>query len=143
MLSYAIQKAGYDYQQTDPQGATDLAGFLGAIDSFPWTSQHVEWDEKGQDGPLPAVILQNADDQRELWVTALSDWRSFQIQSVSQQPRKSLFGKPKMEQDVTVTEAPSRAELETLCRQFCGRDYAGLDQEVKRLRAEERDRDDD
>lgn len=142
MLQHALQKAGYDYQQTDPLGPTDLAGFLATIDEFAWDAQHAAWDENGQDGALPAVILQNPDDQRELWVTAFDDG-SFQVQSVSLQPRKSLFGKPKMEQDATVTEAPDRAAMETLCRQFCGGDYAALDQEVKRLRAEERAREDD
>lgn len=140
MLTCAIQKTGYDYQQTDPQGATDLVAFMAAIDAFPWAEQHREWDEQ-QDGPLPAVVLRNEPDQRELWVTALGSDRagSYQLQAVSMQMRKGFFGKAKLEQDATVVDARSRAEVERLCELFCDGQYEAFDREVARLAARDSD----
>lgn len=140
MLTCAIQKTGYDYQQTDPQGATDLVAFMAAIDAFPWAEQHREWDEQ-QDGPLPAVVLRNEPDQRELWVTALGSDRagSYQLQAVSMQMRKDFFGKAKLEQDATVVDARSRAEVDRLCELFCDGQYEAFDREVARLAARDSD----
>jgi hypothetical protein len=140
MLTCAIQKTGYDYQQTDPQGATDLVAFMAAIDAFPWAEQHREWDEQ-QDGPLPAVVLRNEPDQRELWVTALGSDRagSYQLQAVSMQMRKGFFGKAKLEQDATVVDARSRAEVDRLCELFCDGQYEAFDREVARLAARDSD----
>lgn len=140
MLTCAIQKTGYDYQQTDPQGATDLVAFMAAIDAFPWAEQHREWDER-QDGPLPAVVLRNEPDQRELWVTALGSDRagSYQLQAVSMQMRKGFFGKAKLEQDATVVDARSRAEVDRLCELFCDGQYDAFDREVARLAARDSD----
>lgn len=140
MLTCAIQKTGYDYQQTDPQGATDLVAFMAAIDAFPWAEQHREWDEQ-QDGPLPAVVLRNEPDRRELWVTALGSDRagSYQLQAVSMQMRKGFFGKAKLEQDATVVDARSRAEVDRLCELFCDGQYEAFDREVTRLAARDSD----
>ncbi|WP_408908774.1 hypothetical protein [Variovorax paradoxus] len=111
MLSYAIQKVGDDFQQTHPQGETTLLGFMAAIDAHPWEQQHREWNEQ-QDGPLPALVLRNEADQRELWVTLLGDGTDrrgeYQLQSVAMRPRKSFFGKGKLEQDVAVFETRDR-----------------------------------
>lgn len=141
MLTYAIQKTGYDHLQTDPQGETTLVAFLGAIDAFPWAEQHREWDEQ-QEGPLPALVLQNDADQRQLWVTALGSDRSgdYQLQAVSMQLRKGFFGKAKLEQDATVFDARSRGEVDRLCELFCDAQYDAFDREVARLA--ERDADD-
>jgi hypothetical protein len=141
MLTYAIQKTGYDYQQTDPQGETDLPAFMAAIDAFPWAEQHRAWDER-QDGPLPALVLRREADQRELWVTALGSDRtgSYQLQAVSMKLRKGFFGKGKLEQDATVVDARSRAEVDRLCELFCDGPYESFDREVARLA--ERDSDD-
>lgn len=133
-LTYAIQKVGYDHQQTDPQGETNLVAFMAAIDAFPWNEQHQQWDEQ-QDGPLPALVLQSEPDQRQLWVTALGTDRasSYQLQAVSMQMRKSFFGKGKLEQDVTVVDARSRGEVDRLCELFCDGQYEAFDREVARL----------
>ncbi|MEZ2297985.1 hypothetical protein [Variovorax sp. RCC_210] len=140
MLTCAIQKTGYDYQQTDPQGVTDLVAFMAAIDAFPWAEQHREWDEQ-QDGPLPAVVLRNEPDQRELWVTALGSDRagSYQLQAVSMQMRKGFFGKAKPEQDATVVDARSRAEVDRLCELFCDGQYEAFDRGVARLATRDSD----
>lgn len=140
MLTCAIQKTGYDYQQTDPQGATDLVAFMAAIDAFPWAEQYREWDEQ-QDGPLPAVVLRNEPDQRELWVTALGSDRagSYQLQAVSMQMRKGFFGNAKLEQDATLVDARSRAEVDRLCELFCDGQYEAFDREVARLAARDSD----
>lgn len=134
MLTYAIQKTGYDHHQTDPQGETNLVAFMAAIDAFPWAEQHREWDEQ-QDGPLPTLVLQNEADQRELWVTALSAdlSSSYQLQAVSMQLRKGFFGKAKLEKDATVVDARSRAEVDRLCELFCDAQYDAFDREVARL----------
>ncbi|WP_322087442.1 hypothetical protein [Burkholderia sp. BCC1999] len=135
MLTYAIQKTGYDYNQLDPQGATDYASFTRAFDSFPWAAQHAEWDDT-QEGPLPALVLQHADDQRELWVTALSDAHAdgFQLNAVSTRMKKGLFGlgKEKPEQHVDTIDVDTRADVDTLCRLFCDRQYDELDRLVAR-----------
>ncbi|MET3821735.1 MULTISPECIES: hypothetical protein [Burkholderia] len=135
MLTYAIQKAGYEFDQLDPQGVTDYASFVRAFDAFPWASQHAEWDDT-QDGPLPALVLQQADDQRELWVTALSDAHpdGFQLNVVSMRMKKGLFGigKGKLEQQVDTIDVDSRADVDTLCRLFCDRQYDELDRLVAR-----------
>lgn len=134
MLTYAIQKTGYDYQQTDPQGETSLVDFMAAIDAFPWAEQHREWDEQ-QDGPLPALVLRNEPAQRELWVTALGSDRagSYQLQAVSMKMRKGFFGKGKLEQDATVVDARDRGEVDRLCELFCDGAFEAFDREVERL----------
>ena len=134
MLTYAVQKVGNDYQQTEPQGETNLIAFMAAIDAFPWSEQHRQWDET-QDGPLPALVLQNEADKRQLWVTLLGTDRAgeYQLQSVSMQMRKSLFGKGKLEQDATVADAPSRGVVDRLCELFCDGQYEAFDREVRRL----------
>ncbi|WP_321918676.1 hypothetical protein [Burkholderia cepacia] len=148
MLTYAIQKTGYDYTQLDPQGATDYASFTRAFDTFPWAAQHAEWDDT-QEGPLPALVLQRADDQRELWVTALSDAHAdgFQLNAVSMRMKKGLFGigKGKLERHVDTIDVDTRAEVDTLCRLFCDRRYDELDQLVARHAERNRfdDNDDD
>ena len=98
MLTYAIQHVG-DNLPLEPQGATDFLAFRQAIDAFPWAAEHAKWDEL-QEGPFPALVLQNTAEQRELWVTALgADVRvDFELQSVSMRLSKSFFGKPKMKQ---------------------------------------------
>lgn len=135
MLTYSIQKVGYDFEQLDPQGATDFPSFTQAFDAFPWAAQHAEWDDK-QDGPLPALVLQHADDQRELWVTALSDAHAdgFQLNAVSMRMKKGLFGigKGKLEQQVDTIDVRKRTDVDTLCRLFCDRQYDELDREVAR-----------
>ncbi|QQK01011.1 hypothetical protein JG536_23625 [Burkholderia ambifaria] len=135
MLTYAIQKAGYEFDQLDPQGVTDYASFVRAFDAFPWAAQHAEWDDT-QEGPLPALVLQQADDQRELWVTALSDALSdgFQLNAVAMRMKKGLFGigKGKLEQHVDTIDVDSRADVDTLCRLFCDRQYDELDRLVAR-----------
>ncbi|MES2185827.1 MAG: hypothetical protein V4505_14845 [Pseudomonadota bacterium] len=143
MLTYAIQRVGYDYQQADAYGATDYDAFLRTVDGFPWAAQHAEWNQT-QDGPLPAVVLQNGADQRALWVTALGMGErddGYQLQSVAMRSHKGFFGKAKVEEDATVAEARDRAELGRLCRLFCDAQYAALDEEVARLVQRESDRD--
>jgi len=140
MLTYAIQKVGYDHQQTDPQGETSLVAFMAAIDAFPWAEQHKAWDE-AQEGPLPALVLLNDADQRQLWVTALGADRTggYQLQSVAMRMRKGFFGKGKLEQDATVADARSRGEVDRLCELFCDAQYDALDREVERLAARDGD----
>lgn len=98
MLSYAIQKVGFDFDQLEPQGPIDLTGMLRAIDGFPWREQLQDWNEE-QDGPLPALVLECEAERRQLWITALGEGlgQDFQLQSVSTQVRKGLFGKPRQE----------------------------------------------
>ena len=136
MLTYAIQRVGYDYKQTDPQGETNLIAFMAAIDAFPWAEQLAQWDEQ-QDGPLPTLVLQNESDQRELWISALGEGRnlSYQLQSMSMQMRKGFFGEAKLEQDVTVVDESSRGEVDRLCELFCDGQYEVFDREVARLAA--------
>ena len=135
-MTYAIQRVGYDYKQTDPQGETNLIAFMAAIDAFPWAEQLAQWDEQ-QDGPLPTLVLQNESDQRELWISALGEGRnlSYQLQSMSMQMRKGFFGKAKLEQDVTVVDESSRGEVDRLCELFCDGQYEVFDREVARLAA--------
>ncbi|MBS75393.1 hypothetical protein ACEN9J_34975 [Variovorax sp. Varisp41] len=144
MLSYAIQKVGDDFQQTHPQGETTLLGFMAAIDAHPWQQQHREWNEQ-QDGPLPALVLRNEADQRELWVTLLGDGTDrrgeYQLQSVAMRPRRGFFGKGKLEQDVAVFETRDRGELDRLCELFCDGQYEALDREAGRMAAREDDSD--
>ncbi|MCA8253025.1 hypothetical protein LGM89_07105 [Burkholderia sp. AU31624] len=135
MLTYSVQKVGYAFEQLEQQGATDYPSFTQAFDAFPWAAQHAEWDDK-QDGPLPALVLQHADDQRELWVTALSDAHAggFQLNAVSMRMKKGLFGigKGKLEQHVDTIDVDTRADVDTLCRLFCDRQYDELDRLVAR-----------
>ncbi len=135
MLTYSVQKVGYAFDQLDPQGATDYASFTQAFDAFPWAAQHAEWDDT-QEGPLPALVLQHEDDQRELWVTALSNAQSdgFQLNAVSMCMKKGLFGigKGKLEQHVDTIDVDTRADVDTLCRLFCDRQYDELDGLVAR-----------
>lgn len=142
MLTYSIQKAGYDFTQLDPQGATDFPSFMNAFDAFPWAAQYIEWNET-QEGPIPALVLQQTDDRRELWVSALSDdlTRSFQLNSVSMRTKKSLFGKEKLEQDVATIDVRRRADVDVLCRLFCEGQYAELDRLVAQF--VERNQEDD
>lgn len=140
MLTYAIQKVGYDHQQTDPQGETNLIAFMAAIDAFPWREQHQAWDE-AQEGSLPALVLCNDAEQRQLWVTALGTGTtggtagSYQLQSVAMRMRKGFFGKGKLAQDATVADARNRGEVDRLCELFCDGQYDALDREVERLAA--------
>lgn len=135
MLTYAIQKVG-ETLPLESQGATDLIAFRRAIDAFPWAAQHTEWDER-QDGPLPALVLQDAAAERELWVTALGFGTdlsgAYLLQSVSMKFRKALFGKGRMVQDATLVDAPSRNEVDRLCELFCDGQYEALDREVARM----------
>ncbi len=135
MLTYSIQKVGYQFDQLDSQGATDYPSFTQAFDVFPWAAQHAEWDDT-QEGPLLALVLQHADDQRELWVTALSDAHAdgFQLNAVSMRMKKGLFGigKGKLEQHVDTIDVDTRADVDTLCRLFCDRQYDELDRLVAR-----------
>lgn len=133
MLTYAIQHVGDDLP-LEPQGATDFLAFRQAIDAFPWAAEHAKWDEL-QEGPFPALVLQNTAEQRELWVTALgADVRvDFELQSVSMRLSKSFFGKPKMKQDWSAVSASDRAEVDRMCELFCDARYEALDREVERL----------
>ncbi|VWB38962.1 hypothetical protein [Burkholderia lata] len=135
MLTCSVQKVGYAFDQLDPQGATDYASFMLAFDAFPWAAQHAEWDDT-QEGPFPGLVLQHADDQRELWVTALSDAHAdgFQLNAVSMRMKKGLFGigKGKLEQHVDTIDVDTRADVDTLCRLFCDRQYDELDRVVAR-----------
>jgi hypothetical protein len=146
MLTYAIQKTGYDYGQLDPQGRTDFDGFIRALESFPWAEQLALWNDT-QDGPLPALVLQHTEDQRELWISALGTEldESFQLNAVSVREKKGLFGmgKSKMERDVTTFDVNARTDLDQLCQLFCSRQYALMDQQVLRLAELERDNDED
>ncbi|MCA8089295.1 hypothetical protein LGM65_00090 [Burkholderia anthina] len=130
MLTYSTQKVGYDYNQLDPEGATDYASFTQAFDAFPWAAQHADWNAL-QDGPLPALVLQHAGDQRELWISALSDAHSdgFQLNVVSMRMKKGLFGmgKAKLEQYVETIDVRKRVDVDTLCRLFCDGHYDELD----------------
>lgn len=101
---------------------------------FPWAAEHAKWDEL-QEGPFPALVLQNTAEQRELWVTALgADVRvDFELQSVSMRLSKSFFGKPKMKQDWSAVSASDRAEVDRMCELFCDARYEALDREVERL----------
>jgi len=141
MLTYALQKVGDDLP-LEPQGATDFMAFRQAVDVFPWVVEHALWDER-QHGALPAVVLQDATAQRELWVTLLGDGSdlgaAYLVQSVSMRLRKSLFGKGKMSQDITVADAPGRAEVDRLCELFCDGAYEALDREVAGLAAQSDD----
>lgn len=136
MLTYAIQKTGYDYERRDPQGVTDFDGFMQAIDTFPWAEQLLEWD-KEQDGPLPSVILQNAKAERELWVSVLGRdlGNSFQLNVVWMRPQKGLFGfgKEKKVQEVVTVDVEQRQDVNQLCQLFCDGYYLELGQEVTRL----------
>lgn len=134
MLTHALQKVGDDLP-LEPQGATDFLAFRQAIDAFPWLDQHALWAE--QDGALPAVVLQDAAAQRELWVTVLGKGDDlsgeYLVHSVSMQFRKSFFGKGKMVQDITLADVPSRVELDRLCELFCDGQYEALDREIARM----------
>ena len=136
MLTYAVQKVGKNSLPVEPHGATNFDDFMGAMDAFPWAAQLAAWNEN-QDGPLPALVLQNKELERELWVTALfTDLAaSFQVHSMSMQLRKGLFGfgKPKLSQDVMTVELNNRDDMSLLCRLFCDGDYAAFDVEVVRL----------
>ncbi|WP_175782943.1 hypothetical protein [Burkholderia anthina] len=142
MLTYSTQKVGYDYNQLDPEGATDYASFTQAFDAFPWVAQHTEWNVL-QDGPLPALVLQHAGDQRELWISALRDAHAdgFQLNAVSMRMKKGLFGmgKAKLEQTVETIDVRKRVDVDTLCRLFCDRHYDELDRLVARHAARNAD----
>lgn len=143
MLSYAIQKVGFDFDQLEPQGPIDLTGMLRAIDGFPWREQLQDWNEE-QDGPLPALVLECEAERRQLWITALGEGlgQDFQLQSVSTQVRKGLFGKPRQERNVLVFEVFSRSTLNQLCALFCEREFDALDQEAQRLARQAEDYED-
>ncbi|MBR7985493.1 hypothetical protein KDX04_06620 [Burkholderia cenocepacia] len=70
----------------------DYYSFTPAFELFPG-AQHVEWSAS-QDGSLPALVLQHADDQRELWGSALSaaHCSGFQLNVVARCMKKGLFG---------------------------------------------------
>ena len=134
MLTYAIQKVGFEPDQTAPQVPTDLNGFMQAIDEFPWAAQHSEWDEL-QDGPLPSVGLINVPEQRELWVTALSDDLDddYVVISVAMRMHKGLFSKPKPRLTNTLVDVEGRALVNKLCELFARNEYEALDKEIARL----------
>jgi hypothetical protein len=133
MLTYSIQKVGYDYQQLDAQGETDFTSFIAAFEAFPWGEQYREWNET-QDGPLPALVLQFKEDGRELWVSALSDdlTRDFQLNSVSMRTKKGLFGKETQQQNVETFNIRYREDLNTLCLAFCQRQFEEVDRLARR-----------
>lgn len=134
MLTYAFQKVG-DGLPLEPQGATDFLAFREAIDAYPWVAQHALWEE--QDGALPAVVLQDATAQRELWVTVLGKGDDlsgdYLVHSVSMQFRKGFFGKGKVVQDTSLADVPSRTVLDRLCELFCDGQYEALDREIARM----------
>ena len=134
MLTYALQKVGDDLP-LEPQGATDFFAFRQAVDAFPWVAQHALWEE--QDGSFPAVVLQDATAQRELWITLLGKGDDlsgeYMLQSVSMQFRKGFFGKGKMVQDASLADVPSRVALDRLCELFCDGQFEALDREIARL----------
>jgi hypothetical protein len=145
MLTYSIQKVGYDYQQLDPQGETDFALFMAAFEGYPWGEQYREWSET-QDGPIPALVLQYTADGRELWVSALSEdlTRGFQLNSVSMRAKKGLFGigKEKQQQHVETFDVRLRADVDALCKAFCERQFDEVDhlatQHLERNREDDR-----
>ncbi|GAB2871896.1 hypothetical protein GCM10027093_04410 [Paraburkholderia jirisanensis] len=130
MLTYSIQKVGYDYQQLDAQGETDFTSFIAAFEAFPWGEQYREWNET-QDGPLPALVLQYKEDGRELWVSALSNdlTRDFQLNSVSMRTKKGLFGigKETQQQHVETFDIRLRDDVDALCLAFCQRQFEEVD----------------
>ncbi|WP_332308330.1 hypothetical protein [Herbaspirillum autotrophicum] len=136
MLTYAIQKAGYDYDQLDQQGAIDFDGFMHAINTFPWAEQLRAWDET-QDGPLPSLVLQNEKDERALWVMVIGSdlGNSFQVTAVWMRPHKGMFGlgKEKMVQETATIDIELRQELDQLCRLFCAAQYEDLERDVARF----------
>lgn len=134
MFSYAIQKVGFDFDEVEQQGEIDLPGFMNAINTFAWRAQLQQWDED-QDGPLPTLVLQCEPEQRQLWISALGKelGDDFQLQSVSCQMRKSLFGKPKQERNVAIFNVHERSTLKQLCALFFQREFEALDHEAQRL----------
>ncbi|AJK50782.1 hypothetical protein [Burkholderia plantarii] len=136
MLTYAIQKTGYDYEQLDPQGSVDYDGFIHALERFPWAGQLAQWNDE-QSGPLPALVLQDAEARRELWISALGTTLgdSFQLNAVSMREKKGWFGmgKPKADREVVTFEVQARGDVDRLCRLFCDGEYAQLDEDVARL----------
>ncbi|AFQ51542.1 hypothetical protein [Burkholderia cepacia] len=146
MLTDSIQKVGYDFEQRDPQGATDYPSLTQAFDAFPWIAQHAEGNEL-QDGPLPALVLQHAGDRREWWISALSDAHSdgFQLNAVSMRTKKGRFGigKGKLEQHVATIDVRTRVDVDVLCRLFCDRQYDELARLVARHAARNADDDRD
>ncbi len=134
MLSHAVQYVGDAYDHSTPLGPVDGPGFKAALDDFPWAAQHAQWD-KVQEGPMPCLILRAEADQRALWVTAQGGdpQDGYQVQSVSVQMRKSLFGKPKPVQDATAVDVEDRATLDRLIDLFSSARYEQLDAEVARL----------
>jgi hypothetical protein len=144
MLTYAIQKTGYDYEQLDPQGSVDYDGFVQALASFPWAEQLAQWNDE-QSGPLPARVLQDSEARRELWISALGSGLddSFQLNAVSMHETKGLFGigKPKTSREVVTFEVETRGDVDRLCRLFCDGQYAQLDEEVVRLAERSREAD--
>ncbi|MBN3725994.1 hypothetical protein [Burkholderia sp. Ac-20379] len=145
MLTYAIQKTGDDDSQLDPQGPTDYAGFIRALEQFPWAQQLAQWDDD-QSGPLPALVLRHTGDQRELWISALGTdlAQDFQLNAVAMREKKPRFGfgKPSIERDVVTFDVASRADVDRLCQLFCSAQYAAFDEDVARLdeRSRERER---
>lgn len=133
MLTYAIQKARYDYGQLDQQGAVNFDGFMHAIDAFPWAEQLLAWDEV-QDGPFPSLVLQNEKAERELWVMVLGSdlGNSFQVTAVWMRAHKGLFGlgKEKMVKETATIDIDQRQELDRLCQLFCAGQYEDLDRDV-------------
>jgi hypothetical protein len=120
-FTYALQKTGYAYDQTDPQGPTDLDGFMRALDAFPWTEQLVAWDEL-QDGPLPGLVLTHTASKAELWVGAmgLQEISGYQLHYASMQVKKAMFGmgKEKEHRVVITADVDTRQEADDLCRLF-------------------------
>lgn len=137
MLTCAIQKVGYEPDPTDDGGPTSLVEFMALIDRFPWAAQHQAWGAH-QAGPLPAVVLRNEADERQLWVTLLGDGRertgAYPLQWVRSVERKRLFGKRTRELEADVVNVDSRNDVDLLCQLFCERRYEDLDAQMARRR---------
>lgn len=145
-FTHAIQKAGDAAEHTDPQGPIDLAGFLRAVDAFPWREQLAAWDEL-QDGPLPALVLQNTANQAELWVSALGSGEitGYQLHLMRMKLRKAFFGmgQEKLAQQVTTASVDTRQDVDRLCGLFHDQRLEVLEEEMQRLEEAERNRNDD
>ena len=154
-FTHAVQRVGSNPLHTEPQGPTDLDGFIRAIDVFPWIEQHIAWNET-QEGPLPAVVLQNTASKSELWVTALASptandvngipeqWvlTDYQLHHVSIKPHKTLFGfgKEVMKESAETASAETREEALEWCRLFHQGQTEALERAFERAIQRDRDR---
>lgn len=133
MPTYAIQRVSND-SPIDIPGETDFDSFMQVVEAFPWAAQHRQWNET-QEGPLPAVVLQDKLNLRELWVISLGAEpnTSWLLHAVSMQLKKPFFGKAKLEQDRVTLDLDRRGEVDLLCRFFCESRYEELDRTVAEL----------